>query len=174
MQPDRQAQFMLLITEAQPRLFAFILSLLPDRHTARDVLQETNLTLWEKADEFEHGTNFGAWSARIARYKVLSHMRDRGRDRHLFDEATLDRIAAITESVTELTRDRMDALAACLHKLPAQQRELIHRRYDRNESPAEIADATHSSANTVRQSLFRIRHALLKCVQRTLGGEGAP
>ena len=159
---------MLLLTEAQPRLFAFILTLLPDRHAARDVLQETNLTLWEKADEFEYGTNFIGWSCQIARFKVLAHFRDAGRDRHLFDEATLSRMAGVAERMTEQTRDRLDALAECKELLPAEQRELIHRRYDREQTPAMIADETGNSSNTVRQSLFRTRHALMKCVQGKL------
>lgn len=168
MKNDPQAQFMLLLTEAQPRLFAFILTLLPDRHAARDVLQETNLTLWEKASEFEHGSNFIGWSCQIARFKALAHFRDAGRDRHLFDEATLKRMAGTAERLTESTRDRLDALAECLKLLPEQQRELIHRRYDREQTPTTIADETGNNANTVRQSLFRIRHALMKCVQNKL------
>lgn len=171
MNPDPQARFMLLITEAQPRLFAFILTLLPDRHAARDVLQNTNLTLWEKADDYEPGTSFVAWSCQIARFKVLAHFRDAGRDRHLFDADTLDRMAHVAERVSESTQDRLDALAGCLGELPADQRDLIHRRYDNEQSPADIAEQLDTSSNTVRQSLFRIRHTLMKCVQRKLAEE---
>ena len=45
-----QAQFVQLLTEAQPRLYTYIRSLIPDRHQANDVLQNTNVGLWEKSD----------------------------------------------------------------------------------------------------------------------------
>lgn len=38
-------EFIQLLTASQPALYACILALLPDRVAARDVLQETSLTL---------------------------------------------------------------------------------------------------------------------------------
>ncbi len=35
-----------------------------------DVLQNTNVVLWTKRNEFKHGTNFLAWAFNIARYQV--------------------------------------------------------------------------------------------------------
>ena len=85
---DRETdEFVTLLTQAQQTLYACILSLLPDRVAANDVLQETNLTLWHKAEDFEPGTNFLAWATRIARYHVLNYRRKRQRDRLVFDEA---------------------------------------------------------------------------------------
>lgn len=51
-------EFVTLLTANQTSLYACVLSLLPDRAAARDVLQDTNLTLWHKAADFEQGTNF--------------------------------------------------------------------------------------------------------------------
>lgn len=36
----------------QDRLLAYILTLVPHRHVAQDILQETNLVLWRRRDEF--------------------------------------------------------------------------------------------------------------------------
>lgn len=160
-----EQQFVIKLTEAQPGLFAFILTLLPDRHAARDVLQETNVTLWEKADEFEPGTSFGAWASRIARFKVLSHFRDQGRDRHTFDEAALDRVANIAERSTEQVQDRLDALAECFKALSPEQQSLVNQRYHQEQSPTAIGEMLGQSSNRIRQSLFRIRLALMKCVE---------
>jgi len=81
-----------LLTAEQGRLFSFIYSLLPDPDRARDVLQETNLLIWRKSDEFVEGTNFRAWTSKIAHFKVLSHLRGMERDRHLFDEDLINQL----------------------------------------------------------------------------------
>ncbi|MCE9556371.1 MAG: RNA polymerase subunit sigma-70, partial [Planctomycetes bacterium] len=46
------------LTASQPRLRAFIFSLLPNRDAALDVLQDTNVVLWRKAATFEEGSSF--------------------------------------------------------------------------------------------------------------------
>ena len=71
------------LTACQGKLYGYIMSLLPDAHQARDVLQETNLVIWRKAAEYEAGTNFGAWVSRIAFYQVMAHRSRQKRDRHV-------------------------------------------------------------------------------------------
>jgi RNA polymerase sigma-70 factor (ECF subfamily) len=44
-----------------------------------DILQEINAVLWEKALEFQPGTDSWAWASQIARFKVLNHVRKFGR-----------------------------------------------------------------------------------------------
>ena len=64
-------EFVSLLTASQRRLYAFICTLVIDRTDADEVLQETNLALWEQAERFEAGTDFVAWACRVAHYKVL-------------------------------------------------------------------------------------------------------
>jgi DNA-directed RNA polymerase specialized sigma24 family protein len=64
-------EFVALLTASQRRLYAFICTLVIDRTDADEVLQETNLALWEQAERFEAGTDFVAWACRVAYYKVL-------------------------------------------------------------------------------------------------------
>ena len=51
-------QYFLAITAIQNRLHAYILSLLADPAAAQDVLQETNLVLIRKADNFQSDASF--------------------------------------------------------------------------------------------------------------------
>src|ERR1700753_4141330 len=90
---DRTEQFIRCLTDHQGRLFVYLVSMLGDVHDARNVLQETNLELWRKSGQFIEGTDFAAWSRRIAHFKILAFLRDKKRDRHLFDEALLNQIA---------------------------------------------------------------------------------
>src|ERR1700734_3301256 len=84
------------LTSSQPGLYAYITSLMGDRESAKDVLQETNLVLWRKAAEFDDRLSFAAWSSRIAHFQVLAWSRDRGRHRRRFREDLIEVLAAET------------------------------------------------------------------------------
>lgn len=167
---DRDSdEFVKLLTSCQPGLYACILSLLPDRVTAQDILQETNLTLWHKADEFEEGTNFMAWASRIARYHVLNFRRARNRDHLVFDEelfrALCERQAM---SIEDTSGSHAEALRECLKKLPQEHHALLEARYAPDGAVSRIAESRGQSVGAVSQLLYRIRESLLNCVSQRL------
>jgi RNA polymerase sigma-70 factor, ECF subfamily len=161
-------KFVTLLTSSQVSLYACILALLPDRAAARDVLQETNLTLWRKAVDFEEGTNFLGWAARIAHYHVLNHRRKRGRDRLVFDDSLFEQLAERQVARVESFDRREGALRGCLEKLPPDQRALIERRYAPGGSVQALAAAAGKSVGAISQTLYRIREALLNCIHASL------
>jgi hypothetical protein len=59
-------EFMTQITRAQRQLHAFILSMVWNATDADDVLQQTNLVLWEKSAEFDASRPFLPWAMRFA------------------------------------------------------------------------------------------------------------
>ncbi len=59
----------------QAPLLAYILALHPNRSDAQDILQETNVVLWQKIGEFREGTNFKAWAFRVAYLQTLAHFK---------------------------------------------------------------------------------------------------
>ena len=83
-------EFVRLLTEAQGPVYGYLLTLIPDRNRARDLLQETNITLWKKAATFEEGTNFNAWACKIAYFHVLSFRRKMAREKLVFDDDILE------------------------------------------------------------------------------------
>ena len=56
---DSRKRLMALMTRHQRQIFAYIYTLVPRRHDAEDLLQETSLVICEKFSEFETGTDFG-------------------------------------------------------------------------------------------------------------------
>ena len=169
MQPkDGQELFVRNLTNCQPSLYAFILSLLPNRDDANDVLQDTNLVMWRRSGEFNAGTNFLGWAYKIARYKVLSHHRDRHRSRHIFDDGLLAQLADEAEGRMSELSGMASALDDCVAALPAPQRDLVVERYAPGASVQEMAARLGQSAAAVSVTLSRIRHTLLNCVHRKL------
>ena len=75
-QPADSAQterFLRHFLSHQNRIYATILMLIPNNADAEDLFQETATVLWRKFGEFTEGTNFAAWAASIARYRVLNY-----------------------------------------------------------------------------------------------------
>jgi RNA polymerase sigma-70 factor, ECF subfamily len=85
--------FVRSLTEYQSRLYAYIVAMLGDADAAGDVFQNTNVAIWRKAAEYTEGTNFWAWTSRIAHFEVLAFRKRRQRDRHVFDDGLLANIA---------------------------------------------------------------------------------
>jgi RNA polymerase sigma-70 factor (ECF subfamily) len=172
MQRD-SGEFVSLLTGVQTTLYAYLLSLVPNRQQAEDLLQETNLTIWRKAEQFEAGTSFVAWSCKIAYFHVLAHRRRSGRERTMFSEELLDFLAERQAERAEAISHRGDALRRCIEQLPANQREMLDGRYGPGGSVARLAEQTGRPAGSISVSLFRIRTALLDCVRARMAEEPA-
>lgn len=166
--PDPSASFADLMADHQPRLHAYIRSLVLDSHAAKDVLQETNVTLLKKSRDFAPGTNFLAWSFRIAYFEVLTWRRKQGRNRVHLDNDVVESIAEVVETVSPLYENRLEALNHCISKLPERQRDIVTRRYLESESVQGIAEDLGFQPNAASQLLFRARTALYKCMNRAL------
>jgi|688.fasta_scaffold123794_2 RNA polymerase sigma-70 factor (ECF subfamily) len=174
-------EFVALLTSSQRRLCGFICTLVVDLTDAEEVLQETNLTLWQQADRFEPGTDFVAWACRVAHFKVLKWRDARKRQRAHFDDEVLDVIAS--EAIEEqrmhgqLAAERYElrrlALAACLDELSDRNRTALMLRYNGKHSLTSIGAELGRTANAVSQLLHRIRSALRECMDRRLA-ETAP
>jgi RNA polymerase sigma-70 factor (ECF subfamily) len=161
-------QFVRDLTACQALLFGYVLSLLPDVDQASDVLQETNVELWRKADEFEPGSNFIAWAYSIARFKVLSFLRDTKRDRHLFSVEVLELLADQAVCESESRDPQARAFEQCFASLPADQRELLRERYAPGGSVKRMAAERGRSAGGLSVALNRLRTALGECIERKL------
>jgi len=157
-----------LMASHQTRLEAYIRSLIFDPSSARDILQEANIVMLKKAGQFELGTNFTAWAYRIAWFEVMSWRRRKGRERIVFDDQMLERVAEVMEKRSDREQERVEALRECIEKLPERQRDFITRRYLHEDSLIELAEETGLKKNALVQLLFRARSSLLKCIEHRL------
>jgi RNA polymerase sigma-70 factor, ECF subfamily len=162
-------QFVRCLTEHQSRLYAYILAMLGDPDAAGDVFQNTNVAIWRKAGEYTEGTNFWAWTSRIAHFEVLAHRKRRQRDRHVFDEALLANIAEEAAQQAEWMGSDLAALHRCMDKLPPLDRDLVRARYAPGGSVKRLAELRGKSAGAISQALYRIRGELADCVEQEKG-----
>lgn len=172
---SRQApseEFVRLFTQSQRTLYLFILPLVQTTSDAEEVLQETNVVMLSKWSQFEPGTNFLAWCRAIARLEVFRFRRSRHHRVMLLGD---DVVGLLADQMEEQPIDfelRRDALTECIGKLRSQDQELIRRRYTTGSNGDIVAQQLGRPANSVYQSLGRIRRVLLECIRRRLAPGG--
>lgn len=167
---DRTEEFVRLLGQNQRRVYHYVLCLVPNRNEAEEIVQETNLVLWREFGQFQPGTNFAAWACRVAFNRVLAWRKKKQRDRLEFSDEFVEAVAAEADAAADRLEERAEALAGCVARLPAGQRDLLRWRYDENEGVEAIAGRTGRTVEAVYRALSRIRQALHECVSRTLGG----
>lgn len=163
------AEFGALLQREHSALFGYIHSLVRDFHDADDLFQQTALVLWRKFAEFDRSRSFLSWACGVARFEVSNFLRTRGRSRLYFsDELNLLLIDAQDRCRGDGDARRA-ALAGCMDRLREQDRQLVLDCYGENEARvAQIASQWGRSAQSVHNSLRRIRRALFSCVERKL------
>jgi RNA polymerase sigma-70 factor (ECF subfamily) len=169
--PQRTDEFIRLLTQHQPAVFLFIVSLLPQRADAEEVLQETNLLLWKKFDQYQTGTNFRAWATQIASYRAKKFIESAARSKLQFSEQFFDKVASVTDDANQRVEQRHVALHQCLDELPQKDRKLVELRYLAAGSIDSVAAASGRSAEAVYKALQRARRALHQCIQAKLAAE---
>ncbi|MCA9066587.1 MAG: sigma-70 family RNA polymerase sigma factor, partial [Planctomycetaceae bacterium] len=151
-------EFIRLFTQNQRAVFLSILPMVASPADAEEVLQETNVVILSKWEQFQPGSNFLAWCRAIARLEVFRfRRRDRRRAIHL-DDAIVEIIAARVDEQSSADFDqRREALARCVEQLREKDQDLLRLRYAVGASGDDVAEQLGRPANSVYQSLGRIR-----------------
>ncbi len=157
------SEFVRALTNEQLGLLRYVTTLLGDPEAARNVVQETNMVLWQKQSDFEVGTNFTAWARKVAYWQTMAYLRDRKRDAHVFSEELVQQLASRTDASTDELVKRL-ALRDCMKKLPREHFNVLLQKYEEDLSVTEIANRSGKTASAVKMSLVRSRRWLLECI----------
>jgi RNA polymerase sigma-70 factor (ECF subfamily) len=168
---DRATQFVQLLTTHQRDVYAYINTLLVGQAAASDVLQDTNLDLWARLDDFDFKRPFLPWAYAFAYQRVLAFRKTQRRSRLVFSDEIIQLISDTYTSGATDADQRVSALQMCLDRLPPRQRQLIRDRYAVTMSVNSLAARLGCTANQISARLYRIRRALAKCVDAVMAKE---
>ncbi|MDX9868355.1 MAG: sigma-70 family RNA polymerase sigma factor [Kiritimatiellia bacterium] len=168
------ARFRRLLAEAQGDLFAFVYMLTGNRHTAEDLVQDTNVMLLRHAAEYDPQKRFLPWAKAFAHNRVRTFLKKELRSPLVFNSELAERLAE------EIWGDSGDApegalfayLDDCMARLTTEQRSLIRARYFRMESVAALAAGLKRSEISVYVLLHRIRRLLGRCIEKKMRAAG--
>ena len=173
--PRITQEFVSLLTDHQEVIRSYIITQIPGCSEVRDILQEVNILLWEKMNDFELGTNFGAWACTVAYYKVLDYRKKQKKNGFLvFGEELANTLSSESETrEPETLEAKRNALHHCLQKLDDKDRSLLDARYNSPTGEMEqVSSKTGRSRASLRVSLSRLRAGLKNCINKRLGVEG--
>ena len=160
-------EFATLISLQQRSLYGYIYSLTSDVNITWDVLQETNLVLWKKKNEFQSGSNFEAWAFTVARFQCMAYFRDKKRDPHqLLTPELLETFGNEPEQEFQKSQSQMKALRHCHSLLKEKSKRLIKLYYYDGLNLKQISNELNMSPNALKQALFRIRKKLRDCIEQ--------
>ena len=155
------------LSALQRSLYAYILTLLPNRTDAEDVLQDTNLILCRKASEYDPKGHFQGWAFQIARYQVMAHITKSKRSRLQFSTEIIEALAA-EELDTKRIALNQKALQLCYDLLPDHMKRIARLRFREDSQLKDIAKKVGRPLGSVSATLHRIRINLMECVHRKM------
>ncbi len=143
-----------------PRVRIYMLRQVRDAQAAEELMQETMMTVWNKAALFDPARgNVSAWIFRIARnLRIDAHRRDRRPEFDLNDPAFVADDAPAADTQMEELQDA-ERLHRALADLPQEQRDLLKRSFFEEMSHSVIAQQLGLPIGTVKS---RIRLAFAK------------
>jgi RNA polymerase sigma-70 factor (ECF subfamily) len=161
-------------TLAQPAVSAYVAAVIRDFRDRDDVLQSISVAVLDSFSLYDPARPFTAWAMGIARNQIGTYLRERKRNRLVFDSETVDLLATAFEHVESEQTRKLDFLQDCLATLNGRARQLCDLRYENDLKPAAIAALMGMTPNSVAKSLQRIRDQLRKCVESRSALDGAP
>jgi RNA polymerase sigma-70 factor (ECF subfamily) len=166
--PDPAEEFVFLLARHERMLRAYIFALIAHSQDADDVLQEAKVRMWRAFGQFQPGTNFSAWSRKVAFHQVLSYRKRRKRDRLEFSDEFINSVAGEQETSADHFEQREKLLQSCIARLPEDHREVLHLRYTHGLSLEAMADKLKRTVAALYRQLSRVRHVLHECVTKNL------
>ncbi len=126
-------------------IYGFVLSITKNTHDAEDVLQETILTVYEKANTYKPEGKPMAWILVIAKNHALARLRSKAKI-HLMDDENTE--IGITFSKIDNAEQRM-VLEAAFKILKDEEREILMLHAVSGLKHREIAKVLNLPLNTV-------------------------
>jgi RNA polymerase sigma-70 factor (ECF subfamily) len=155
-----------------PVMMSLCMRYVNDRETARDLLQEGFIKVFDKIGSYSATGAFAGWVRRIFVTTALEHLRKK--DTYKYSDP-IDEYVGRMEGMEPDVLDRLSAddLLDCIRRLPDGYRTVFNLYAIEGYSHNEIAGILGISDITSRTQFIRARNVLQKCVQSLIEKENA-
>ena len=154
-----------LYTRYEGKLYGYILRSIHDPDTAEDILQESLLTIWQKAKTFRGEGRVIAWVFGIVHNRIKRSYRER-RNAPLNEfTAAPDRMETWVDNKL-ISRQRQKLLRAGLDKLSTKHRLVLELVFYQGMTMKEISNICKIPVGTVKSRLSYVKVALKGILSR--------
>ena len=150
-----QKAFGLLIKRWNRKLISFAYKFIRDMDSARDVAQESWLSIHKGLNKLNDPAKFSTWAFRIVYNKSMDHLRSQQKQ------------SEIEASANEVANDELDdyhpdatTVSELLGKLPVQHKTVLTLFYLEQQSIRDIASILKLPEGTVKSRIFYARELL--------------
>ncbi|WP_437201162.1 sigma-70 family RNA polymerase sigma factor [Planctomicrobium sp. SH664] len=164
-------EFSQLLLRNDRAMLRYIMTFVPRRDDAEEVLQRTAIALWEKFPEYDRNRDFLPWATRFAYLEVLNFRKDNARSRLVFNEEVMASLKDTQDNLDSILDAQHMALKQCLAEVDSRGLLLLQRRYCDSESIASLANETGKTVKALYRRLDRIRELVAKCVKQRMKAE---
>ena len=161
-----QDAFRALYRQTGPQLFAVAVRILRQKELAEDVLQESFVSIWERAPDYDsvRGSPM-SWLATIVRHRAIDTLRRLGARPE--GSADGDEALAFLVAGASTSADRgvmLGALNRCLEQLEPQPRNAVIFAYAHGYTHEELAARFKAPLGTVKSWIRRSLERLKLCL----------
>lgn len=146
-----------LYTDYSPKIFRVCLGYFNDADMAKDITQETFVTVFENLDKLKHTENVLGWIYKIATNKCLRQIENRKRENFFSHDNSLEE--------NDVEESRSVSLHQAISELPELERIIIGL-YLEDLEQEKIAEIVGISYANLRVKLHRIKEGLSKKIRK--------
>jgi RNA polymerase sigma-70 factor (ECF subfamily) len=171
---NREA-FMTVTKLYQKKVFLLAYSFFQNKEDAMDIVQETFLRFYQKANLFQRGKNFQNWLLQIAKNLCIDyHRKHYGKNAKFDREVPIEEmnLAAQDSEGCYLSSDLKGIFSSCLNKLAERQRMIFVMKHYNQHKYSEIAQILNISLGTVKSLHFKAVQNLRGLMNPYLGRQG--
>jgi RNA polymerase sigma-70 factor (ECF subfamily) len=146
------------------KIFNVAMNLLHDRDLAREIVQETFITIWHRRKSFEHSTEIGGYCRVVARNKTVSLITKLARQKSAQYQYALDHVGGTRSDDDSIETELMHQyhnglLESSINNLSPQQKT-VFTLFASGATYAQIAEQMNITRHTVKYHLTEAREAL--------------
>lgn len=142
-------------------LFHFVKNWLADAHEASDIVHETMLEVWRRAERFQGRSSLKSWIFSIARNKSIDKNRKSSRMSYTDEVPDMADDVADPMEALEISQDAA-ALKACVANLSETHRRMIHLAFYADLTYKEIAEIEGCPVGTVKTRILHAKKLLMR------------
>lgn len=142
----------------------FVKSWLADPHEAADIVHETMLEVWRRADRFQGRSSFKSWIFSIARYKAIDKNRKGSRMTYTDIEPEIED-DGISPSEALAASQQSEQILESIKTLSEAHQRVIHLAFYADMSYKEIAEIEDCPVGTVKTRILHAKKLLMRSLK---------
>jgi len=166
------SNFRKLVDQTSPYAFSLAFRMLGDEDLAKDVVQETMVTIWQKLKNIKSAEVYKTWIYKIVINKCYDQLRHKKRSReYVADEKTWQ---ILSERISQMPSSQMEndetakIIGMLTDKLSPKQKAIFILSEIEEMTSDEINEVTGISKTVIKANLYHARKSISAMIEKYL------